>query len=290
MEVAWYYRIFGFLSDSVITVRIRLSDITFSKIKFPEPNAHSESVLFVNKFEGYIPQTIGQYRFVKSEEVGNITIDISEISAIACGKRIDPFINDRSGKVYKDLDEYAWADYKEEFNNVIKATGLTKETVENFLNVHEVRITNNPPGDCLDKIKWNGKICLSNSGGAHRFSAARYVAKEIGYKRPLTARCSEYSIDDDEIKKFMSRNIFLIVKENELPLTYKKDSIYHEIDSVCKDKDGRSLFFYRTFSEEPLHDYAALFFKRSRKTDKVANMLRECGALDLCEYLLSLGG
>ncbi|MGK9450258.1 DUF6685 family protein [Acidithiobacillus caldus] len=290
MEVAWYYRVFGFLLDSVITARIKLSDVTFTKIKFPEPNAHVKSVLFVDIFDKYIPSAIGAYRFIKSKEVGNITVDISDITAISCGKGIDPFVNDSSGKVYKDLDEYAWADYREEFNDVIKDTGMTKETVENFLSVNEVRITNNPPGDFIDKIKWNGKICLSNSGGAHRFSAARYVARQIGYKRPLTAKCYEYSIDGNEIKKFMSKNIFLIVKKNEFPLTSKKGSICYEVDNVCKDKNGRSLFFYQSFTEEPLQDYVALFFKRSKKTDKVATMLKECGALDLCEYLLHLEG
>lgn len=288
MKVEWYIRVLDMLTNGVTAIKIRLSDVYFSGIKFPEPNAHRDSILFVEKFEQYIPPVMGQYRFVRSDKVPNITVDISEISVISCGKGIDAFVNDHSGIVYKDLDDFAWADYKKEFNDVIKETGMTKETVENFLSVYEVRITNNPPGDFFNKIKWNGKIVLSNSGGAHRFSAARWVAKEIGYKRPLTAECYEYSIDRNEIKKFMRENIFLLVKKSELPLTYKKDSIYHELDTACKDKEGGSLFFYQTFSEEPLYDYAALFFKRTNKIDKVASMLREHGAFDLCEYLLSL--
>lgn len=279
-----YYSIVG----SVKPLEERLSKKQFRAFLPITPNACSDSERYIEYPSFYMPQLFGKFSFVKETFQGTANVDISEIVALSNGKGLDAFTNDHSGRVYSDLDTFAKEGYKTELDECISKHGMTREAVEILLSAREVRVTKNPPTDSLIKTSWSGRISLSNDGGAHHFAAARYIAKEIGYKKIITTSISRMFVDKTEVKKFMSDYMFLLVHKDDMPNKYDHQSLDALIRKLCLDKNGRWHYFPNEIDRAPFKDFLALFFSRTSKTEKVCAILKDHGAFDYSGYLLNL--
>lgn len=286
--IPWWVNLYGELTGSLKPLRYRLSDEKFHTFEPPSPNAHAESFTYMCELDQIIPHVCGHFRFSGTRPIGEKTVDISEIVAISAGKGIDPFVNDFSGNVYANLDDHAEGACQKEITEAVDAYGMTPEAVEFLLSYYEVRITNEKRGDSLVKIAWNGRIYLSNSGGSHHFSAARYIAKKIGYQRLITGDCYELYANNNDINNFIKDNIILLIEENDIPLTSSKGSIYNLLEKKCRNKHGDITMYHNKLTMQPFIGFAALVFERNNKNEEIADMLIEHGAFDVEEYLVSL--
>lgn len=287
-RIPWWIHLYGEITGSLMPLRTRLKGETFRQFVLPLPNAHMESLAYIRELDQIIPPACGHFEFVKMRPIPEMTVDISEITAIGAGKGIDPFVNDYSGMVYASLDDFAEDGCQTEIKKATDAYGMTPEAVEFLLSYYEVRITNDPPGDALIKISWDGRIALSNSGGAHHFSAARYIARRIGYRRSITGKSFELYTDKKDVNKFLNDYIILLVSKGDIPLTSSNDSICSVLQKICRNNHGHTMMYYSEIYVEPFMGFAALVFERNDKIEEVAEMLKKCGAFDVGGYLVNL--
>ncbi len=285
-----FKKIFYEVTGSVTPISERLGDSIFTAFEPPAPNAHVNSESYLEDLELMIPPVMGRFEFIKRKASETITVDITDIAALGAGKGLDAFPTElSSGLVYKDMDAFAKDGSKNELDAGIKAHGISPESVEYLLTHDQVRIVKEQTSDSLLKTAWSGRISLENAGGAHHFAAARYIAKEIGYKRPITGKLYEMYVDISQVRQFMLNNVMLIVSKKDIPMDWDEGSINVMIEKKCRDKrDGRALYFPENRCEEPFLNYVVMFFVKTPQTGKVCELLKAHGAFDVGEYLLQL--
>ncbi len=118
------------------------------------------------------------------------TCDIREIEGLAAVN------NDVAA--YQTLDEFAEAKCQPTIGD------SSEPTLRQNLTHEEIRILNsaNGGGDSFARFLWDGeRTFLLNAGGAHHFSAARYIAGKLAVKVPLTGRLDIYWIRWDSVEE-----------------------------------------------------------------------------------------
>lgn len=150
---------------------------------------------------------------------------------------------------------------------------ITQAKLMENLSHHQVRICNTPGGDHFGRYLWDRRLFLMNSGGAHHFAAAKYIAARLPHPVPLQARLYTYSLNAQALA--LLRRDF-------------------EVFAVSRVWEG---FFeaMETFGAtwlscpmSPLHfgsAEAVLLPKAERRSMKVASVLRTAGVQDLGAHL-----
>lgn len=203
-----------------------------------------------------------------SKRIDAFSCDITDIETLAASKSN---LSD-----YENLDEFA----KQRCANFIG--DLTKDSLLENLKHDQIRILGPAPTDSLSRFGWDGRINLLNSGGAHHFAAARYIAKATGVGVPITARLHEHSINPDALEDLSRQfDIFAIGDPGSDPQPHLalQDAF----------KSLRSTFFIGSMPWSPgsvNKEAKAVFLpKNDKKSQRVAQLFRKAEMLDVGEML-----
>lgn len=198
------------------------------------------------------------------ERLESVTLDIRDIQGLGAGKGIEDG--------YDSLDAFA----TQACANLI--TPVAAATLQKNLDWSEVRITDPGGGDFFVAFTWDGRIFLANSGGSHHFSAARYLALQLGTPVPLTAALYIHGIHLPALKE-LGREYALFAVPHE-PRIY---NAFHVAMQTYR-------FPYGIASITPsIATHKAVFLpKADPRTAHLAALFREAGLMDLSALLFRL--
>lgn len=151
---------------------------------------------------GWTPSSGGTYilsdvylealaNFTREQAFDNWTCDIGDVAGLANSK--------------SPLCEYASLDRMIEIRRPEMVSQEDPAAIYHLLTHDELRILHmESRGDYFSLDSWDGRIFLSNSGGSHHFSAARYLTDRCDVKVPLQGRIYCRWIDEHAVESLVS--------------------------------------------------------------------------------------
>jgi len=173
---------------------------------------------------------------------------------------------------FESLDELVETNSREMIDSILQQN----------LRHSEIRIIHMKGIDCFVTYSWDSKsrLFLSNSGGSHHFSAARYIASRIDEKVPLNGKLLRYYIDRIKLATFLDSG-WLYVFSNE------EWHYFHQ----AMEKYLPNIHF-RLFNiphcSSAVEEQVAVLLPDSPKIKKVQNKLDSAGFFNLSSYLYSV--
>ncbi len=159
-------------------------------------------------------------------------------------------------------------------------TPLTKEKLEENLRWDEIRIiSREKTTDHFATWEWDGRVFLINSGGSHHFAAAKYIAKRLEIKVPLSGKHVMYGINQVAVAS-LRRDFDIFV------MSWTTD---HHLAFHKAMQNFEATYYWKALPR-PYTEQCAIFLPKSEKRSaKVAQVLHEAGFQDLGKYLKALG-
>ncbi|AIB42830.1 DUF6685 family protein [Pseudomonas sp. WCS374] len=183
------------------------------------------------------------------------------------------------GASKSELQNFKSMDAMVERNSQEMITPVTKEKLEENLRWDEIRIiSREKTTDHFATWEWDGKVFLINGGGSHHFAAAKYIARLLGIKVPLSGRYVTYGINQVAVAS-LRRDFDMFV----MSWTTDHHLAFH------KAMQSFEATYYWKALPRPYTDQCAIFLpKAEKRSAKIAQVLHEAGFQDLGKYLKSL--
>jgi hypothetical protein len=161
---------------------------------------------------------------------------------------------------------------------------LSAQALADNLRHDEIRIINRPDGggDSFAVHLWDGRVCLSNSGGSHHFAAARLIAEQLKQPVPLRGLLSVRWINSGSVEALMKRyEVFALGDVDARASVGFHDAL----------RSFRAAYFWRDLPGPHYDHLRAYFFPRDDgRAMKVAALLREARAADVLAHVRELAG
>lgn len=209
-------------------------------------------------------------RLVTTRTIEQFTCDITEIETLGAAKS--------NLSEYSNLDEFA----EQRCANLLG--DISKEGLLKMLEHDQIRSVGANATDTLSRYGWDGRLNLLNEGGAHHFAAARYIAKRMDIPVPICTTLHEYVFDPLAVAQLNQQfDIFAI------------GDPAHDARAHLALQDAfkklRATFFTGSLpwsTDEYVRDASAIFLlKNDRKSERVAEVFRKEGFMDLGQVLES---
>ncbi|WP_256583014.1 DUF6685 family protein [Pseudomonas sp. Irchel s3b5] len=159
-------------------------------------------------------------------------------------------------------------------------TPVTKEKFAENLRWDEIRIiSREKTTDHFATWEWDGRVFLINSGGSHHFAAAKYIAKRLEIKVPLSGKYVMYGINQVAVAS-LRRDFDMFV------MSWTTD---HHLAFHKAMQNFEATYYWKALPR-PYTEQCAIFLPKSEKRSaKVAQVMHEAGFQDLGKYLKALG-
>lgn len=189
--------------------------------------------------------------------------DIRDITAVSFSKA--------KLECYETLDHFAEERCREYIGDVSIA-GLRKN-----LSHYGIRILQENSDDYLIKYEWDRRLFWVNADGSHHFSAARYIAGELGVPVDIKSKLVEYKIDRSALRN--------------LALRYEAFVLSDQCDRFSVGfhhfmRQFKASYIKKRMLSPYEHSFVILLPVEERRSMKVAEVLREHGAFDLWSYFV----
>jgi hypothetical protein len=190
-------------------------------------------------------------------------------------REVDGFLTSKS-----KLSAFSSTDAMVETNSRELIAEVTAAQLAKNLEHREIRILHQSnKTDYFERFLWDGRLFLMNNGGSHHLAAAKYIAARLGERVPLYAKLHSYVLNGRAVASL--RADFELFA---LPDTLEICSPFHEAMHMFG-----ATWLWHPFPRPYAEDVMAVFLPRSAaRSMKVADVLRQVGALDLGRYLTEL--
>lgn len=203
-------------------------------------------------------------RIVTQTIVPNFACDITEVDGIGAAKGYP--------EKFTDLD--AWIEHE----SPSMICSATLESLQANLAHDQVRILRPNSGDYFQWHAWDGRFFLRNDGGAHHFAAARYIARRLGQKVPLTGKLHSYAFDLVAIENLRDEFAMFAIPYDVLFDPRFQDAM----------QSFRASYYWRHMPREYPSVMAIFLPKSCDRSMRVAQIMRKLGMLDFGAYLWQL--
>lgn len=179
-----------------------------------------------------------------------------------------------------ELHKFTSLDDLVETNSSEMIDKITEEKLQKNLAHNEIRIIHqsNSTTDHFSSYLWDRRIFLNNSGGAHHFAAARYIASRIKQKVPLKGKLKTYSINPKSLDALCERFSIFVISDGNPESKLFNDAM----------RAFRATYGWRSLPR-PYDSNRAIFLpKDEQRSILVANILLDAGVYDLGAYLAEL--
>lgn len=185
------------------------------------------------------------------------------------------------GASKSELSAFASLDELVEKNSRPMIQAVDQQGLKKNLAHKEIRILHDvPSGDYFARHVWDGRIFLLNSGGSHHFSAARYIAKRIGQKVPLSGRLHEYLLNAPVVLDLIEKFDIYAIPENWPSCPSPSFHYLMRASGVT--------YFWRTLPR-PWNQFRAIFLPKAEiRSARVSHELRCGSAYDLGRHFDAL--
>lgn len=136
-------------------------------------------------------------------------------------------------------------------------------------------------GDTFATFAWDGRLLLKNAGGAHHFSAARQIARELGEKVPLQLNLSHHTLNAEAVRHIERSLALVIIPED--PREIFCNSLRRALAEDGVPVVAGSFMPPHYCGREA--SLLALSLNDERSVE-AARYLRECGFTDLVAHLV----
>jgi hypothetical protein len=209
-------------------------------------------------------------RLVSTRTIEQFTCDITDIETLGAAKS--------NLSEYNNLDEFA----EQRCANLLG--DISKEGLLKMLEHDQIRSVGANATDTLSRYGWDGRLNLLNEGGAHHFAAARYIAKRTGIPVPICTTLHEHVFDPLAVAQLTQQfDIFAIGDP-------ANDARSH-LALQEAFKKVRATFFIGALpwsAGDYARDASAIFLlKNDRKSERIADLFRKEGFMDLGQVLES---
>ncbi|MFV7771621.1 DUF6685 family protein [Shewanella marisflavi] len=193
------------------------------------------------------------------------SINIREIDGLSSGKCIP--------SNFETLDDLAI----DRIDTLHKLPKDPEAALVEALKHPEIRLIHSTLSEPVIKMAWDCRSYLMNSGGAHHFAVARYLAEKLGKSADLNYECSyfaECSLDPVAIREIQQAYNLVVVKQ----------------DAICEFTDFLNDFHGHCYRTNFLEEYAQLYIfpRDNAQMNAIAEGLKEIGHLDANKLLSDL--
>jgi hypothetical protein len=190
-------------------------------------------------------------------------------------QEIDGFSGSKS-----ELHKFKSTDAMVERNSQEMINPVTQEQLEKNLRWDEIRIiSREKTTDHFATWEWDGRVFLINSGGSHHFAAAKYIAKRLEIKVPLSGRYVTFGINQVAVAS-LRRDFDIFV------MSWTTD---HQLGFHKVMQNFEATYYWKALPR-PYSEQCAIFLPKSEKRSaKVAQVLHKAGFQDFGKYLKALG-
>lgn len=159
---------------------------------------------------------------------------------------------------------------------------ISPNNLSKMLDHYEIRIFNSETCDHFVQHEWDGRVFLSNAGGAHHFAAARYIAGQLGQQVPIRGRLYVCSLNAGAVRDLVREFEMFVVGETQDSRGLAGWKMLRAIAAMG------SPYFYRMLPAPHSEKTAILLPRENRRAMAAARALRAGGIVDLGAYLLDL--
>lgn len=203
-------------------------------------------------------------------EIESATFDINDIHGIFAAK------NGPSTEfgLFRSLDDWI-AKSSPELVQPITERKLEENLSHRGINILHKR------GDHLVYFKWHQKAYLANTDGGHHFAAARYIARRLGRRVPVTGKLYSYGIDTSAA----------VALNNEFAIFAVPDGNIDLIHDLYKETYKSQVTWYWRPFPRPLQNRQRLIFlpRAVAKSRRVADIFLARRFVDIGAFLVSAG-
>lgn len=223
---------------------------------------HKNTVSFENNRKTYLKDVPELGSLVNVTEIRGWECDIVDVDTLSSSKS--------SLHKYDNLDKFAENCCPKFIQDI------SEESFYKNLDWERRNIIDNP---CLQMYSWdNNRVHLSNCGGSHHFSAARYIARKLNISFKFRCVLKKYSLSKGAIDDLANKYILLVVNSDKFFKLY-------DYLAGCNIYVGQLQvsYFYRSYT-------LIIFPNTGSQIRRIANYLKKQGIVDFCELIYDLSG
>jgi len=211
--------------------------------------------------EGWARHVPSLERIVSQTIVPHFSCDITDVDGIGAAKGFP--------ERFAELDAWVENDSPEMIHP------MTAETLQRDLDHREIRIFDPEGGDYFVRHAWDGRLFLSNAGGAHHFAAARYLARRLGQKVPLEGKLYSYAFNASAIEELRNEFAMFTIPYDVLFGAGLQDAL----------QSFHAPYYWRNMPREYPGIMVIFLPKSCDRSMRIAQVMRKIGMLDFGAYL-----